>query len=120
MSTRKETQNFPIQTQAAENAMRTSGFVSGQDCREIGTAYCTTRGSAHYKAQNSLEPLDLIIAKGHGESFCLANIIKYGTRFAETRNLDDLKKAADYAHIACGLEIVTQQKNMRKGGVITE
>jgi hypothetical protein len=32
-------------------------------------------------------------------------MIKYATRFKQTRNLDDLKKVSDYAHLLCGLEL---------------
>lgn len=83
--------------------------VGIQDIRAIGSNYCQTDGSEHYRETSDLEPIDLIIAKGMGEDFCLANIIKYATRFKKTRNLNDLKKVADYAHIAVGMEIVQRQ-----------
>lgn len=73
--------------------------------RKDGREYCQTEGSDHYKAVDKLEPIDLIIAKGLAEDFCLANIIKYAARFKETQNLNDLKKISDYSHILCGVKL---------------
>ena len=75
------------------------------EVRKLGRDYCQTEGSKHYKNANSIEPIDLIISKGLIEDFCLANIIKYASRFKKTRNLEDLKKVSDYAHILCGVEL---------------
>ena len=75
------------------------------DIRQQGREYCQTEGSEHYKAINSLEPIDLIIAKGLAEDFCLANIIKYAARFKQTQNLNDLKKASDYSQILVGVKL---------------
>ena len=72
--------------------------------RHTGRGYCNTSGSAHYKTETT-EPLDLIIALGLQDGFCLGSIIKYASRFKNTRNLDDLKKVSDYAHILCGVEL---------------
>jgi len=72
--------------------------------RNLGRDYCQTEGSSHYK-EGGIEPIDLIISKGLIEDFCLANIIKYATRFKKTRNLEDLKKVSDYSHILCGVEL---------------
>ena len=70
--------------------------------RQKGREYCQTEGSSHYQ-EGGIEPLDLLISKGMAEDFCLGNIIKYAARFKHTRNYNDLKKVADYAHILCGL-----------------
>ena len=75
------------------------------EIRKAGREFCQTEGSEHYKAVDKLEPMDLIIAKGLAENFCLANIIKYASRFKQTQNLDDLKKASDYAQILCGVKL---------------
>lgn len=74
------------------------------EVRKAGRDYCQTEGSKHYK-EGQIEPIDLIMAKGLAEDFCLANIIKYAIRFKVTRNLEDLKKVSDYSHILCGYEI---------------
>lgn len=75
------------------------------EIRKAGREYCQTEGSEHYKAVDKLEPIDLIIAKGLAEDFCLANIIKYASRFKQTQNLEDLKKVSDYSHILCGVKL---------------
>lgn len=72
------------------------------EARKRGREYCQTEGSDHYKG--GVEPLDLIIAKGLAEDFCIGNMVKYAIRFKRTRNCEDLKKVADYAHILCGVE----------------
>jgi len=80
--------------------------------REAGREYCQTEGSQHYKSSNVIEPMDLIIAKGLAEDFCLANIIKYASRFKKTQNLEDLRKISDYSHILCGYKLTTIDKEL--------
>jgi len=77
--------------------------------REAGREYCQTEGSQHYKSSNVIEPMDLIIAKGLAEDFCLANIIKYASRFKKTQNLEDLRKISDYSHILCGTKLTEKR-----------
>ena len=72
--------------------------------RATGRKFCETEGEAHYQ-NTSVEPLDLITSMGYSEGFCLGSIIKYASRFKRTRDLEDLKKIADFAHIICGVEI---------------
>lgn len=72
--------------------------------RELGVDYCKTKGSDHYK-RGGIEPAEYAIANGRFENFAIVNINKYAERFTETRNPDDLKKVADYAHILCGIEL---------------
>ena len=75
------------------------------EARHAGREYCNdTEGSDHYK-NGGVEPLDLMIAKGLAEDFCIGNMSKYAFRFKKTRNLEDLKKVSDYAHILCGVEL---------------
>ena len=75
------------------------------EARHAGRTYCCdTEGSDHYK-EGGVEPIDLLIAKGLIEDFCIGNMIKYATRFKTTRNLVDLKKVSDYSHILCGVEL---------------
>ena len=75
------------------------------EARHLGRTYCCdTEGSEHYK-EGGVEPLDLLIAKGLIEDFCIGNMVKYATRFKITRNLVDLRKVSDYAHILCGVEL---------------
>ena len=75
------------------------------EARHKGREYCNnTEGSEHYK-EGDIEPLDLAIAQGTAEGFCITNISKYAYRFRITRNCNDLRKASDYAQILCGLEL---------------
>lgn len=82
------------------------------EARSRGTDFCQTEGSEHYQAnkdEGNIEPMDLMIAKGLAEDFCLGSIIKYATRFKKTRNLNDLKKISDYAHIMAGIELYRKE-----------
>ena len=80
------------------------------DTRKIGRDFCQTEGSMHYK-EGGMEPLDLLMVKGLGEDFCIGNIVKYAIRFKDTRNLNDIKKVSDYAHILAGIELQVREAN---------
>lgn len=80
------------------------------EIRKAGREYCQTEGSEHYKAVDKLEPIDLIIAKGLAEDFCLANIIKYASRFKQTQKLEDLRKISDYSQILVGVKLQDERK----------
>jgi|LSQX01.3.fsa_nt_gb nucleoside 2-deoxyribosyltransferase len=82
--------------------------------RAAGRDYCQTEGSKHYR-QGRVEPLDLLISTGAAEDFCVGNIVKYATRFRKTRNVDDIKKAVDYAHILCGMALGGQPWTRNNG-----
>lgn len=69
--------------------------------REKGKELCNTDGSEHY--HNEIEPIELTIALGYGEGFCIGSILKYAARYKETQNIKDLKKIADYSHILAGI-----------------
>lgn len=80
------------------------------EARHKGREFCNqTEGSDHYK-EGGVEPLDLMIAKGMAEDFCIGNMSKYAFRFKKTRNLEDLKKVSDYAQILCGVELEKQEQ----------
>lgn len=74
--------------------------------RKIGEDFCQTTGSEHYKSEESVEPIELIISLGFAEGFCLGSIIKYAARFKRTQNLSDLKKISDYSHILAGVKLI--------------
>ncbi len=76
--------------------------------RARGREFCQTEGSEHYR-RVGVEPLELIITCGYGEGFCLGSVIKYVSRYHETRSLEDLKKAADYIHILVGVELAKEE-----------
>jgi hypothetical protein len=88
------------------------------EIRKLGRDYCNqTEGSAHYQEGGvGAEPIDLMMAMGKdtAEGFFLGNIIKYAKRFKKTRNLKDMMKISDYAHLMCGLEIETTAKESNK------
>ena len=56
--------------------------------------------SSHY-AQSSKQATEIIIDQGHGDGFCMGNILKYAQRYGkkEGRNKDDLLKVIHYAII---------------------
>jgi hypothetical protein len=76
------------------------------EVRALGRASCQTEGSDHYKG--GIEPFDLMMAKDIAEDFCIGSILKYAVRFKKTRNLDDLKKVSDYAHLLSGIELAKE------------
>ena len=72
--------------------------------RKLGREFCQTEGSEHYK-DTEIEPIELTIAIGAGEGFCIGSILKYAVRFKKTGNIEDLKKVSDFAHILAGIEL---------------
>lgn len=74
--------------------------INVYEARARGKKICETQGSSHYKGK--VEPMELIMAIDYVEGFCIGNIIKYAARFKRTRNLKDLAKIADNAHILAG------------------
>ena len=56
--------------------------------------------NAHY-AQNKVQSTEFINDAGHGEGFCIGNIIKYAQRYGKKSgyNRDDLKKIIHYTII---------------------
>ena len=63
-------------------------------------AYIDDTYSSHY-AQEPKQATELIIENGHGEGFCIGNIIKYAQRYGkkEGHNKADLMKVIHYAII---------------------
>ena len=66
------------------------------------------QGSAHYKTDGGVEPVDLYRAGGMFRHFALCSIIKYAFRNRDTENpvsMRDMDKICDYAQklkAACG------------------
>jgi hypothetical protein len=84
----------------------TMKILTVYEARAKGRDFCQTEGSEHYKG--GFEPFDLMIAKDIAEDFCIGSILKYAVRFKKTRNLNDLKKVSDYAHLLCGIELAKE------------
>ncbi len=61
---------------------------------------------AHY-SMNKIQSTEFIFDAGHGEGFCIGNIIKYAQRYGkkEGRNKEDLLKILHYAVILLGHEM---------------
>lgn len=76
--------------------------------RTLGKEYCVTDGNNHYseiRKDKGVDAIEIAIKNNVFEDFAITNIVKYALRFKKTRNKDDLKKIADYAHLLCGVEI---------------
>ena len=60
----------------------------------------------HY-AKGKYQATDMILDTGHGEGFCMGNILKYAMRYGKKdgKNRDDLYKIIHYAIIAICVEI---------------
>ncbi len=61
---------------------------------------------AHYSS-GKIQSTEFIFDSGHGEGFCLGNIIKYAQRYGkkEGKNTDDLLKILHYAVMLLGKEV---------------
>ena len=64
-------------------------------------AYIDSTYTAHY-SKNKFQATEFIIDGGHGEGFCLGNILKYAQRYGKKDgyNRKDLMKVLHYAIIA--------------------
>ena len=71
---------------------------------------------SHY-SMNKIQSTEFIFDAGHGEGFCLGNIIKYAQRYGKKdgRNEQDLLKILHYAIILLGVE--NENKKDRKSVV---
>ena len=70
---------------------------------------------AHY-AQNKVQSTEFIADAGHGEGFCIGNIIKYAQRYGKKKgyNRDDLTKIIHYAIIMLHLHDNYYLRDQRK------
>jgi hypothetical protein len=74
---------------------------------EIIKTYIDTTYTQHY-GKGKYQATDMIIDAGHGESFCIGNIMKYAMRCGKKENNStqaELYKIIHYAIIALYLEI---------------
>ena len=65
------------------------------------TKYVDTTYGEHY-SQDKVQTTEFVIDAGHGEGFCLGNVIKYTQRYGkkEGKNRKDLLKVLHYGLIA--------------------
>ena len=68
----------------------------------------------HY-SQNKIQPTEFVFDCGHGEGFCIGNIIKYAQRYGKKngKNQDDLLKIIHYAIILLG-ENIDETKSLHE------
>ena len=68
-------------------------------------AYIGNTYAQHY-ANGKYQATDMILDAGHGEGFCLGNIMKYAMRYGKKqgKNSEDLLKIIHYAIIALYLQ----------------
>ena len=73
---------------------------------ELLTKHIQGTCGQHY-SMNKIQSTEFIFDAGHGEGFCLGNIIKYAQRYGKKdgRNEQDLLKILHYAIILLGVEI---------------
>ena len=67
----------------------------------------------HY-AQGEYQATDVIIDGGHGESFCIGNIVKYAMRYGK-KNGKDYKDLLKIIHYAIILLSTSHQSKTNKG-----
>jgi hypothetical protein len=71
------------------------------DTLDLLKEYIDETYSEHY-SQNKYQATEFIIDSGHGEGFCIGNIMKYAQRYGrkDGYNKNDLYKVIHYAVIA--------------------
>lgn len=69
------------------------------------SAYIASTYTSHY-SQNSIQATEFIIDSGHGEGFCIGNIIKYAQRYGKKggKNKRDIMKLIHYAIMLLSIE----------------
>lgn len=77
---------------------------------ELLNDYIASTYGKHY-SMNKIQSTEFIFDAGHGDGFCLGNIIKYAQRFGKKdgRNVDDILKILHYGIILLGVEIENEK-----------
>tara|TARA_B100000575_G_scaffold291181_1_gene296468 strand:+ start:1119 stop:1547 length:429 start_codon:yes stop_codon:yes gene_type:complete len=72
--------------------------------------------SSHY-AHTQKQATEIIIDQGHGEGFCMGNILKYAQRYGKKNGKDkkDLMKVIHYAIIQLSQDHYKQSKSVFEG-----
>jgi len=86
-------------------------FNEGKYLKELKDGIDSTY-SSHY-AQNKIQSTEFIADAGHGEGFCIGNIIKYAQRYGKKNgyNREDLKKIVHYAIIMLHIHDTIEHKD---------
>jgi hypothetical protein len=85
-------------------------YNEGKLLKELGEYIDKTYGE-HY-SQNKFQATEFIIDGGHGEGFCVGNILKYAQRYGKKdgRNRKDLLKVLHYAIIMLHVHDLNEEK----------
>jgi len=75
-------------------------FNEGELCKELAS-YIDSTYDEHY-ARDKFQATEFIMDGGHGEGFCIGNILKYAQRYGKKDgyNRKDLMKVLHYAIMA--------------------
>ena len=75
--------------------------------------YVNSTYDEHY-SQNKYQATEIIIDQGHGEGFCMGNILKYAQRYGKKagKNRADLLKVLHYALIALHVHDMENENGM--------
>jgi hypothetical protein len=84
-------------------------FDEDRACKEL-TEYINTTYNAHYST-DKYQATDMIIDAGHGEGFCMGNIMKYAKRYGRKggKNRADLMKILHYGIIMLYVESLNDE-----------
>ena len=77
---------------------------------ETLTKYIESTYNGHY-SMNKIQSTEFIFDAGHGEGFCLGNIIKYAQRYGKKggKNTADLLKILHYGIILLGVNYESEK-----------
>jgi len=89
-------------------------YDEGKLLAELKNYIDSTYGQ-HY-SQNRFQATEFIIDGGHGEGFCIGNILKYAQRYGkkEGKNRKDLLKVLHYAMIMLYVHDLNEVKDETK------
>ena len=89
-------------------------FNEGELCKEL-TEYINKTYDGHY-SKNKFQSTEFIVDCGHGEGFCIGNILKYAQRYGKKNGKDknDLLKVIHYGIIALHINEMENVKNETK------
>jgi len=79
--------------------------------------YIDNTYNSHY-SKNKFQATEFIIDSGHGEGFCIGNIMKYAQRYGKKggKNADDLMKVIHYGLIALHINQKEKMEEALNGG----
>ena len=89
-------------------------YNEGNILAELGE-YIDSTYDEHY-SKNKFQATEFIIDGGHGEGFCIGNIMKYAQRYGKKdgKNRSDLLKVIHYGIIALYINEMEESENETK------